>query len=470
LKLFAFSLLTLLLALAVNIASISFGAYCGWPSSSFLELGSDESPLETGPLTSQDQGNVASVLCLGGLVGNVFFVWLAERCGRKNSMLWVTLPSLLGWVLIPYARNPTHLIAARFLGGMAGGGVFGVIPIYIAELAEDSVRGILGTFLVLTCNVGVVLAFVLGYYFNYATVSWIVSTLSLLFVVCFWFMPETPQHLMQRQKPEQAEYALRYYRNIRSRQSKELSEELQLELQKLRVSDQKAEKACDDDVADNVVTWADFVAPTSRKACLIGLGLVASNQGCGCFALLNYTAMIFAESGSSLPPTIAAIVVGVIQVVGSYVATLLVERAGRKMLLLISAVGICLSQLTMGAHSYLKMLGYDTSDYDWVPVAAFSFMLFIASWGLLTLPFLVIAEIMPPKIRSTAIMLLMSILWLLSMCTIKASQLIPLLTVAWGMHGVVFLFASLSLCGALFIAMFVPETKGKNIDTILASL
>ncbi|KAL7741773.1 hypothetical protein ACLKA6_000381 [Drosophila palustris] len=454
-----------LAAIFVNIASISFGAYCGWPSSSFLELGSDKSPLETGPLTDQDKGNVAAVLCLGGLVGNVFFAWLADRCGRRTSMLWVTLPSLLGWVLIPFARNPTHLIGARFLGGMAGGGVFGVIPIYTAELAEDSVRGILGTFLVLSANVGVILAFVLGYYFDYATVAWIVASLSILFVVCFWFMPETPQHLINRQKPQEAELALRYYRNIRARQSKELSEELQLELHKLRAPE-CPEKGCDE-VDDNVVTWADFVAPKARKACLIGLGLVASNQGCGCFAMLNYTAFIFHESGSSLAPTVAAIIVGVIQVVGNLVATSLVERLGRKLLLLISAVGICLSQATMGTHGYLKTLGYDTTGFDWVPVAAFSFMLFIASWGLLTLPFLVIAEIMPPKIRSTANMLLMSILWLISMCTIK---LIPLLSVTWGLHGVIFLFASFSLCGALFVALFVPETKGKTIETILASL
>lgn len=138
--------------------------------------------------------------------------------------------------------------------------------------------------------------------------------------------------------------------------------------------------------------------------------------------MLNYTAMIFAESGSSLSPTIAAIIVGVIQVVGNLVATMLVERAGRKLLLLISAVGICLSQVIMGGHGYLKTFGYDTSGFDWVPVAAFSFMLFIASWGLLTLPFLVIAEIMPPKIRSTANMLLMSVLWLISTCTIKVRQ------------------------------------------------
>ena len=282
----------------------------------------------------------------------------------------------------------------------------------------------------------------LGYYFDYVTVAWIVSVLSIVYVACFWFMPETPQHLALQRKLPEAELALRYYRNIRTRSSKELSEELQLELHKLRAPD-KADEA-GDNVDDSVVTWADFCkllhpiqlisrklilisfsTPADRKTikvCCIGLGLLVANQGCGCFAMLNYTAMIFKKSGSSLPPTVSAIIVGLIQMVGSYVATLLVERAGRKILLLISAVGICLSQVTMASHSYLKVLDYDTSGFDWVPIVAFSFMLFIASWGLLTLPFLVIAELMPPKIRSTAIMVLMSVLWLLSMCAIKVGR------------------------------------------------
>lgn len=70
--------------------------------------------------------------------------------------------------------------------------------------------------------------------------------------------------------------------------------------------------------------------PAARRALTIGLGLVALNQFCGCFAMLNYTATIFAESGSSLSPNMAAIVIGLIQLAGSYFSTLLVERAGRK--------------------------------------------------------------------------------------------------------------------------------------------
>ncbi|KAH8321728.1 hypothetical protein KR074_004284, partial [Drosophila pseudoananassae] len=449
----------------VNIISISYGAYCGWPSASILELASDKSPLETGPLTKHEQGWVASAVCLGGLFGAIFFVRLADKSGRKKSLLWMAVPSLLGWILIPYAQNANHLIIARLIGGAAGGGVFSVIPIYVVELASNSVRGVLGTFLVLACSGGVCLAFVLGYYFDYATVSWIMATLTPAYVFCFWFMPETPQYLASRNKVKEAEYSLRYYRNIRSYSIKELSGDLQYELQKLK----DTEKTDNEDTSDdsNAATWADFAEPKTRKAFLIGLGLIIFNQLCGCFTMLNYTAVIFEQAGASLQPTVAAIIVGAIQMLGNYVSTMLVERLGRKILLLVSAIGIGLSQSVMASYSYCQMKGYQVESLNWVPIAGFSFMLFVAALGLLSLPFLVISELMPQKIRSTANMILMSVLWVISTCTIK---LMPIFTEWLGMHGTVFMFATFSFGAAIFISIFLPETKGKTVEALLASL
>ncbi|KAH8267463.1 hypothetical protein KR018_005366, partial [Drosophila ironensis] len=442
--------------------SISYGAFCGWPSASFLELAADDSPLDC-PLSHRDQGSVASAVSLGGLFGTIFFAWLADKVGRRKSLLWMALPNLLGWIIIPFARNPLHLIIARFIGGAAGGGIFAVIPIYVVELASDSMRGVLGTFLVLTCSGGILLAFILGYYFNYVTVSWIVSTFSFVFVGSFWFMPETPQFLASRNKVKEAEYSLRYYRNIRANPAKELNEDLQQELQKLKETDKvdSKEDSKDNDSDSNAVTWADFAEPKTRKAFLIGLGLIAFNQLCGCFTMLNYTAVIFEQAGSSLPSTVAAIIVGAIQVLGNYVSTLLVERLGRKILLLISAVGIGFGQSAMATYSYFQVLGYQVESFSWVPVAGFSFMLFLAALGLLSLPFLVISELLPAKVRSTANMILMSVLWFISTCSIK---LMPLFTEMLGMHGTVFLFASFSFSAAIFIAIFLPETKGKTVE------
>lgn len=80
----------------------------------------------------------------------------------------------------------------------------------------------------------------------------------------------------------------------------------------------------------NTLKMSDFKSKTARKALIIGVVLAALNQFCGLFAMLNYSAGIFKESGSNLEPNMSSIVVGGIQLLGSYMATNLVDRAGRK--------------------------------------------------------------------------------------------------------------------------------------------
>lgn len=133
---------------------------------------------------------------------------------------------------------------------------------------------------------------------------------------------------------------------------------------------------------------------------LIGMVLMAINQLCGCFAMLNYTASIFAESGSSLSPNVSSIIVGAIQMCGCYLSTVLVERSGRKILISGSLFGTCLGLLSFGGYSHLSSMGMDLSAISWVPLVSFSFTIFIANFGVLTLPFLVISELVPQKVRS----------------------------------------------------------------------
>lgn len=82
----------------------------------------------------------------------------------------------------------------------------------------------------------------------------------------------------------------------------------------------------------NVTIFIHKASVSARKAIFIGAVLVWLNQFCGCFAMLNYTANIFAESGSNLSPNMSAIIVGVIQLFGAWISTFLVDRAGRKVL------------------------------------------------------------------------------------------------------------------------------------------
>lgn len=115
--------------------------------------------------------------------------------------------------------------------------------------------------------------------------------------------------------------------------------------------------------------------------------------------MLSYTSTIFKESGSSMSPNDASIVVGVIQILGSYASTLLVERAGRKMLMSLSAILSALGLLVLAGFSYCRSLKLDIDNYNWIPVVSFSFVIFIQNLGILSIPFLYMAEISPQKVN-----------------------------------------------------------------------
>jgi hypothetical protein len=126
------------------------------------------------------------------------------------------------------------------------------------------------------------------------------------------------------------------------------------------------------------------------------------NQFSGCFALMNYTANIFKESGSNMSPNESSIVVAFIQLLGSYAATFLVDKCGRKILMIISTLFTSFGYCAVATYSYLNHAGLDVSGLKWIPVLSLSLVIFVASLGILTLPFVILPEVIPQKIRNVA--------------------------------------------------------------------
>ncbi|XP_031634634.1 facilitated trehalose transporter Tret1-like [Contarinia nasturtii] len=138
-----------LAALVANLITIGFGVTNGWASPSLLLLKSDDSPLPSGKVTVEECSWIASLMCLGALVGNSFFGTISSKFGRKIGMLSLTLPTIIAWTLVIFAQNVYYLYASRAINGFVGGGVFVIIPVYLSEIASDRVRGALGSMLVL---------------------------------------------------------------------------------------------------------------------------------------------------------------------------------------------------------------------------------------------------------------------------------------------------------------------------------
>lgn len=194
--------------------------------------------------------------------------------------------------------------------------------------------------------------------------------------------------------------------------------------------------------------------------------LVLVNQLSGCFALINYTAEIFMESGSSLSPNMSAIVVGIIQLAGSCISTVVVDKVPRKVLYLISCLGSMFGLISFGLHGYLK-LSLNVSMFNWVPIASLSFVIFIASIGLLPLTFIMLSEVLPQQIRSFGVSFCTAILWFVAFLLLRFfSTIVALLQ----LYLCMWIFSGFVFFGMVFVIFFVPETKNKSMEEIEKAL
>ncbi|XP_055685011.1 facilitated trehalose transporter Tret1-like [Lutzomyia longipalpis] len=447
-------------AICVNISSIVYGINVGWASPVILLLLSDESPLAVGQITKADAALFSSMLYIGGMVGTLIFGWLADRIGRKWSLFLGTLLQIPAHLLIAFSTGLTHLYVSRILSGLAAGASFVVTPIYVSEIAEDSIRGSLGSYFAFSVCIGILLGFIIGGCINFVISPYVVLAFICVFVVTFPLFPETPQFLLLGGKIKEAEKSLRFFRGVFSDPIDTIPENVRQDLEKLQSSPRSSKKSTS-------ISTEDFKPKSTRKALLISFVLIAGRNCCGIFPLLNYTSTIFEEAGTDLSPNTSAIVVGVIQLIGLYVSLMLMDRAGRRILLIVSSVGTGICLFVLGVHFYLQTLSVDLSAFGWIPLISCSGAVFIAALGIMNVPFFIVAEIVPAKIRSSVATIFLFASLLHSFLFV---QYLVAFIDAFGMYTCMWTFAVWCFFELIFVLTSVPETKGKNAEEIVRVL
>jgi len=172
-------------------------------------------------------------------------------------------------------------------------------------------------------------------------------------------------------------------------------------------------------------------------------------------------------SGSSLSPNTSAIIIAVIQLFGSWLALFLVERAGRRPLLLVSSAGMSVCHCAIGVFFYLQARQYDMSTMLWVPVTALSVYMVVYSMGMGTIPVVVMSEIFSRDVTSLGMTMGMLMCWSGAFIMVKMfSDLIALL----GIYGCFFLLAIICVCNFIFCFIMLPETKGRLREDIVDEL
>lgn len=202
--------------------------------------------------------------------------------------------------------------------------------------------------------------------------------------------------------------------------------------------------------------------PAAIKGILTGLCLTALNLFSGTLAMITYTTTIFKESGSTVDADISAIIIAAVQVVSVYVSSHLVDRLGRRTLLIASCAGAAAATAGLGAFSYLHTQHMSLVAFNWVPLVLFSFYIVITCIGLLPLPFIILAEILPTDVRQMGATICMISISVFAFMSLKS---FPLITSGWGLHTSLWMCSGVCVLGVLFAVFILVETKGKNLHS-----
>jgi len=406
----------------------------------FLKKGFQLSPVQVGFAVS-----CASIGCIiGPLVGGPAADWL----GRRKTLLVTALIFSVGTIGTVFPRTIAEFDFFRIVGGLGIGLASVTSPMYIAEIAPARLRGRLVTVNQLAIVVGALASIIVSYFLS-ASGNWramfayeLVPVM--LFFIGLAFVPESPRWLFEKKRIEEARQVLgRIYRSESG---------IEQELQIMHQTDH-----------EEAGTFAELLQPGIRKALLIAAALAVFQQMTGASPLTFYLPIIFQQAGftSASDAIFQTVVLNMWDVFCTILAMWLVERLGRRPLLLIGISG-------MGAS--LVLVGFFFARHATGEFVVLVMMLCIGFYiiSLAPLTWLIMSEIFPTRLRGKAMGVASIFLWA---ATFVGTQVVPSLSAYLNRHfnsiaGVFWIFAAVCVVALVFSYYMVPETKGRSLEEI----
>ncbi len=427
------------------LGGLLFGYDTGVISGALLFIGKDFQ------LNAFLEGFIVSSLLLGAVVGAGISGALSDRLGRRTIILAAAAIFAIGAIGAGLAPSVGVLIFFRFFLGLGVGSASALVPSYISESAPTDVRGSLSSLFQLAITLGILIAYLVNAAFA-SIESWrwplgLAFVPALVLLVGMYFLPETPRWLVSKDRDEEARRVL-----TRTRTEDEVESELQ-EIR--RTEEEEGEQA----------GYRELFAPWVRPMLVVGIGLAVFQQFVGINTVIYYAPTIIKATGLANVATLLATVgIGVVNVLMTIVAILVIDRVGRKPLLLIGLAGMTVSLVILGAAFAFSGL---SGIISWITLAGL--MLYIASFAVSFGPILwvMLPEIFPLKARGTGTGVSALSNWGANF--VVAQAFLPLIALI-GESAVFWILAGICIVAALFIQFLVPETKGRSLEQIESDL
>ncbi|KAK8736027.1 hypothetical protein OTU49_005188 [Cherax quadricarinatus] len=436
---------------AATMGALAAGTVLGYSSPAGAQLTSNSTSGSL-HLTSEENMWFSSSMNLGALVGGPVGGICLNILGRRGTMLASSVPFIGGWLLIAFARNFGMLMTGRIITGLCTGITSLIVPTYIGEYASADVRGTLGSGFQLMVTIGVMYSYLLGALVStWRVLAGLCIIPPVIYCVLMFFAKESPSFLLSKGKEEQAAAALQFFRGKDGN--------IQTELDMMRQSLEDARR--------NKASIRILTKPYIFKPLMISLSLMFFQQFSGINPVLFNLTTIFHDSGSKISDNMSSIIIGLVQVAATFLATVLMDKAGRKLLLIVSSSVMALSIVALGEFFYEKMIDktWAIDNLGWLPLTSLIIFVTAFSIGYGPIPWLMIGELFSPNVKEAAASFSTMFNW--SASFVMTLTFVPLQS-ALKIHGVYWFYSSVCVVNLIFCVTLVPETKGKTLEEISA--
>ncbi|XP_076760827.1 facilitated trehalose transporter Tret1-like [Xylocopa sonorina] len=427
---------------------MSHGLFLGWSSPSVPILLGDDSPVL---ITLQQASWIISIHSIGAVVAGVFSIYVVNLIGRKRILLFSAIPGVIGWMIIAFATSTWELILGRFICGLSTGLGYVTSMMYVGEISPANIRGAMTGTLTVAAKFGLFVEWVIGPFLTVRHLAFASSLVPVLFFVSLLPFPESPYHFMRHGRRDKAITSL-----VQLRGTTDVSKEADTIEKFIKIDLNNSSGLCE-----------ILSVPGNRKALIVLLGLFTIQQWSGSYAVLSYAEFIFDLTGNQFEGKYITMIIGGMQVVFTLISSSVVDRYSRRLLLITSAFGTCITTFLVGLFFFLQSIKMNVDPIVWLPAIALILYNVLYAFGLAAVPFILMGELFPTnvKVLGNAIGMLSCLL-----SSVAVSLLFPNFAEQFGVHVAFWLFSIISILGVLFVYCYVPETKGKTLQEIQQQL
>ncbi|KHD85330.1 sugar porter family MFS transporter [Bacillus ginsengihumi] len=396
-------------------------------------------------LTSWTEGIVVSSILLGCMIGAAISGPLSDRLGRRKVVLTAATIFCIGALGTALSANAGILILFRLVLGVAVGSASTLVPMYLSEMAPTAIRGTLSSLNQLMIMTGILLAYIVNYIFS-SSEGWrwmlgIALVPGLLMLIGVIFLPESPRWLLKQGKENEARSILNFMRKGNG---------VEDEIKEIKLANQQEQGG-----------FKEVKEKWVRPALIVGIGLAVFQQIIGCNTVLYYAPTTFTNVGLGASAAILGTVgIGIVNVIVTAVAVVLIDKIGRKPLLLIGNAGMSISLFVLGI---VNIVSGHTAASSWTTVICLAVYIafFSLTWG--PVVWVMLSEIFPLSVRGIGMGIGSVANWLANLIV---SLTFPKLIEQFGISTMFIIYGIMGVLAFFFVSKLVSETKGKSLEQI----